>query len=88
MSVSKGTPLVVLSSKNMADGDPVQKPDSYEVSKKEYERMKALVGNKIVSEKEFAQAEQIYENARISTRQSQRTIRQAARRLFLPSAVM
>ena len=28
--------------------------------------MKALVGNKIVSEKEFAQAEQIYENARIS----------------------
>ena len=28
--------------------------------------MKAIVGNKIVSEKEFAQAEQIYENARIS----------------------
>ena len=67
MSVSKGTPLVVLSSKNMADGDPVQKARiAYEVSKKEYERMKALVGNKIVSEKEFAQAEQIYENARIS----------------------
>ena len=57
MSVSKGTPLVVLSSKNMADGDPVQKARiAYEVSKKEYERMKALVGNKIVSEKEFAQA--------------------------------
>ena len=53
MSVSKGTPLVVLSSKNMADGDPVQKARiAYEVSKKEYERMKALVGNKIVSEKE------------------------------------
>lgn len=67
MSVSKGTPLVVLSSKNMADGDPVQKARiAYEVSKKEYERMKALVGNKIVSEKEFAQAEQVYENARIS----------------------
>ena len=67
MSVSKGTPLVVLSSKNMADGDPVQKARiAYEVSKMEYERMKALVGNKIVSEKEFAQAEQIYENARIS----------------------
>ena len=28
--------------------------------------MKALVGNKIVSEKDFAQAEQAYENARIS----------------------
>lgn len=67
MSVSKGAPLVILSSKNMADGDPVQKARiAYEVSKKEYERMKALVSNKIVSEKEFAQAEQVYENARIS----------------------
>lgn len=35
MSVSKGTPLVVLSSKNMADGDPVQKARiAYEVSKR------------------------------------------------------
>ncbi|ADV45210.1 efflux RND transporter periplasmic adaptor subunit [Bacteroides helcogenes] len=67
MSVSKGTPLVVLSSGNMAEGDPVQKARiAYEVSKKEYERMKTLVSNKIVSEKEFAQAEQTYENARIS----------------------
>lgn len=67
MSVNKGTPLVVLSSKNMAEGDPVQRARiAYEVSKKEYERMKALVGNKIVSEKDFAQAEQAYENARIS----------------------
>lgn len=67
MSVSKGTPLVNLSSKNMADGDPVQRARiAYEVCKKEYERMKALVGNKIVSEKDFAQAEQAYENARIS----------------------
>jgi len=67
MSVSKGTPLVTLSSKNMADGDPVERVRiAYEVSKKEYERMKALVGNKIVSEKDFAQAEQAYENARIS----------------------
>ena len=61
MSVSKGTPLVTLSSKHMADGDPVERVRiAYEVSKKEYERMKALVGNKIVSEKDFAQAEQAY----------------------------
>lgn len=67
MSVGKGTPLVLLSSKNIAEGDPVQKARiAYEVAKKEYERMKVLVGNKIVSEKEFAQAEQTYENARIS----------------------
>lgn len=67
MSVGKGTPLVLLSSRNIAEGDPVQKARiAYEVAKKEYERMKVLVGNKIVSEKEFAQAEQTYENARIS----------------------
>lgn len=67
MSVNQGTPLVMLSSKNMADGDPVQRARiAYEASKKEYERMKALVENKIVSEKDFAQAEQTYENARIS----------------------
>lgn len=67
MSVSKGSPLLVLSSQNMAEGDPVQKARvAYEVAQKEYERMKALVGSRIVSEKEFAQARQAYENARIS----------------------
>lgn len=67
MSVGKGTPLVILSSQNMAEGDPVQKARiAYEVSKKEYERMKSLVASQIVSQKEFAQAEQAYENARIS----------------------
>lgn len=67
MSVGRGTPLVIISSSNIADGDPVQRARiAYEVSKKEYERMKALIKNKIVSDKEFAQAEQNYENARIS----------------------
>ncbi|WP_373803486.1 efflux RND transporter periplasmic adaptor subunit [Bacteroides heparinolyticus] len=67
MDVSKGTALAILSSKGMADGDPVQKARvAYEASKKEYERMKALVDNKIVWEKEFTQAEQTYQNARIS----------------------
>lgn len=46
---------------------PVQRARiAYEVSKKEYERMKELVKNKIVSDKDFAQAEQSYENARLS----------------------
>lgn len=67
MSISQGAPLVTISSHNIADGDPVQRARiAYEVSKKEYERMKALVKNKIVSDKDFAQAEQSYENARIS----------------------
>lgn len=67
MNVSKGTPLVMLSSSNIAEGDPVQKARvAYEVAKKEYERMQALVESRIVSEKEFAQARQAYENAKIS----------------------
>lgn len=67
MTVSAGSPLLTLSSGHMAEGDPVQKARvNYEVAQKECERMKALVENRIVSEKEFAQAKQIYENARIS----------------------
>lgn len=67
MSVSKGSPLIILSSNNMAEGDPVQKARiAFEIAQKEYERKKALVSSKIVSEKDFAQAEQTYENARIS----------------------
>ena len=67
MHVAQGAPLVILSSNNMAEGDPVQKARiAFEVQKKEYERMKALVESRIVSEKAFAEAEQAYENARIS----------------------
>lgn len=67
MSVARGASLVTISSHNIADGDPVQRARiAYEVSKKEYERMKSLVKNQIVSEKDFAQAEQDYENARLS----------------------
>ena len=67
MSVGKGSTLLTISSRNIAAGDPVQRARiAYEISKKEYERMKALVKNKIVSDKDFAQAEQNYENARIS----------------------
>lgn len=67
MSVGRGSALLTISSGNIAEGDPVQRARiAYDISKKEYERMKALVVNKIVSDKEFAQAEQTYENARIS----------------------
>ena len=67
VSVSEGTPLLTISSNGIAEGDPVQRAKvAYEVSKKEYERMQALVKNQIVSDTELAQAKQPYENARIS----------------------
>ena len=66
-SVSKGTPLITISSSNIADGNPVERARiAYNVAQKEYERMKPLVESQIVSQKEFAQAEQNYENARIT----------------------
>ena len=67
MSIGKGAALLTLSSKNIAEGDPVQKARiAYEVAKKEYERKKELVESRIVSQKDFLQAEQAYENARIA----------------------
>lgn len=67
MSVNSGTTLVTLSSKNIAEGDPVQRARiAYETARKEYERMKALLPDQIVSQKDFAQAEQAYEQARIA----------------------
>ena len=67
ISVGRGTPLITISSHNIADGDPVLRARiAYEVSKKDYERMKSLVKNKIVSDKDIAHAEQNFENARLS----------------------
>lgn len=67
MDVSRGTTLLTVSAKNMVDGDPVQRARvTYETAKKEYERMQPLVKSQIVSQKDFNQAEQNYENARIS----------------------
>lgn len=66
-TVSRGTSLANISSHNIAEGDPVQRARvAYETAKKEYERMEALRPQRIVSEKDFAQARQNYENARIS----------------------
>ena len=66
-SVNKGTPLLTISSGNLADGDPVLRAKiTYETAKQEYDRMAALVASQIVSQSEFAQVKQNYESARIS----------------------
>ncbi len=67
MTTAKGAPLLTVSSDQIVEGDPIQKARvAYEVSLREYERLKQLVADQIVSEREFAQAEQEFENARIS----------------------
>ena len=67
MKVGQGATLITLSAKSIAAGDPVEKARvAYETAKAEYERMEALVADKIVSAKAFAQAKEAYENARIA----------------------
>ncbi|MDR3119594.1 MAG: efflux RND transporter periplasmic adaptor subunit [Mediterranea sp.] len=64
--VSRGATLLTLSAKNMAEGDPVQRAQViYDAARKEYERMKPLAASRIVSQKEFSQAEENYQKARI-----------------------
>lgn len=66
MDVSRGATLLTVSAKDLVDGDPIQKARVvYETAKKEYERMQPLVKSRIVSQKDFNQAEQNYENARV-----------------------
>ena len=67
ISVNKGQTLAVVSSGNIAEGDPAQRAFvAYETARKEYERKKKLHATRIVSDKELAQAEETYQNARIS----------------------
>ncbi len=67
MKVGQGAKLLTLSAKSIAAGDPAEKARvAYETAKAEYERMEALVADKIISAKAFAQAKEAYENARIA----------------------
>lgn len=66
-SVGRGTSLLTVSAGKIGEGDPARKARAaYEAARKEYERMQPLVKNRIVSEKDFNQAELNYENARIA----------------------
>lgn len=66
-AVKKGQTILSLSSSGISDGDVAAKAKfAYETAKKEYERMQSLVGEKIVSAKDFEQARLNYENAKVA----------------------
>lgn len=66
-AVKKGQTILSLSSSGISDGDIAAKAKfAYETAKKEYERMQSLVGEKIVSAKDFEQARLNYENAKVA----------------------
>lgn len=66
-AVRKGETILSLASENLSDGDVASRAKiAYETAQKEYERMSDLVGDKIVSQKEFEQAKLAYENAKVA----------------------
>lgn len=67
MQVGQGTELLSISAENLQDGDPVKRARiAYERAKEEYERAGKLIGNRIVSEKDFNVLKENYENARLA----------------------
>ena len=66
-AVRKGQAILSLASSGLSVGDVAAKAKyAYENAKKEYERMEALIGDKIVSAKDFEQARLNYENAKVA----------------------
>ena len=66
-AVRKGQAILSLASSTLSDGNVAARAKyAYENAKKEYERMGQLVGDKIVSAKDFEQARLNYENAKVA----------------------
>lgn len=66
-AVRKGQAILSLASNTLSDGNVAARVKyAYENAKKEYERMEQLVGDKIVSAKDFEQARLNYENAKVA----------------------
>lgn len=64
-AVRKGQTLLSIASKGLSDGDvAIKAKAAYEAAKAEFERMQSLVGDRIVSAKEFEQARLNYEQAK------------------------
>lgn len=66
-AVKGGESLVSISSKNMIDGDPaIRAKSSYDIAKREYDRAESLIGDKLISQKEYNEIKLNYENAKLS----------------------
>lgn len=65
--VDEGSALLHVSSAHLQDGDPVERARiAYETARAAYERAGKLVGDRIVSQKEFEAARADYETARLA----------------------
>lgn len=67
MSISKGTTIYYISSDRLKDGNLAKRAKvAYLAAKREYERAKPLVDEKIITQKEFTVIATEYENAKLS----------------------
>lgn len=67
VAVKGGESLLSISSRNLADGDPVMKAKSgYEIAKKEFDRAESLIADKLISQKEYNDLRLTYENAKVA----------------------
>lgn len=66
-AVKGGESLVSISSKNLVDGDPsVKAKTAYNIAQREYQRAESLIGDKLISQKEYNEIKLNYENAKVS----------------------
>lgn len=66
-AVRKGQPVLSLASNTLSDGDvAIRIKNAYQTAKREFERMEQLIGDKIVSQKDYEQARLTYENAKVA----------------------
>jgi RND family efflux transporter MFP subunit len=66
-AVKQGEPLLYISSKNMAEGDPVLKAGlTFQVAEKEYRRAESLLKDSLVSQREYEQALLNYQTAKVT----------------------
>lgn len=67
MPVSNGAVLFTISSSNLPEGDVQQRAYiAYETAKKEYERVQALIADRLITQSEFTAAESAYNTARVA----------------------
>jgi RND family efflux transporter MFP subunit len=66
-AVKGGESLVSISSKNLVDGDPsIKAKTAYDIAQREYQRAESLIGDKLISQKEYNEIKLNYENAKVS----------------------
>lgn len=65
--VAKGASMFTISSERIQEGDAVERARiAYETARAEYERARSLVGDRIVSQKDYEAAAERYETARLA----------------------